>query len=165
MKNRLNSFLCALLTGVLSSVTLAAELKQIGTFDFPTSASEEAQAHFNLGVGYLHSFGWKQARTEFRKAQEIEPDFALAYWGEAFTYNHPLIPVLQDPQSPIDTLNRLGSTSEERLSKAPTMREKGFVRAAEAFAFTEGSLGEKRLAWMYAMQDLYEQFPDDREVE
>ena len=44
------------------------------------------------------------------------------------------------------------------------MREKGFVRAAEAFAFTEGSLGEKRLAWMYAMQDLYEQFPDDREV-
>ena len=92
MKNRLNSFLCALLTGVLSSVTLAAELKQIGTFDFPTSASEEAQAHFNLGVGYLHSFGWKQARTEFRKAQEIEPDFALAYWGEAVSYTHLTLP-------------------------------------------------------------------------
>jgi tetratricopeptide (TPR) repeat protein len=164
MKNRFNLFICVLLTGLFSSVSLAADLEQIGTFDFPTSASEEAQAHFNLGVGYLHSFGWKQARTEFRKAQEIEPDFALAYWGEAFTYNHPLIPVLQDPQSPIDTLERLGSTSEERLSKAPTMREKGFVRAAEAFAFTEGSLGEKRLAWMYAMQDLYEKFPDDREV-
>ena len=164
MKNYLNLTVCFIVCGFISANTVGAELEQVGTFDFPTSASEEAQKHFDLGVGYLHSFGWKQARGEFRKAQEIEPDFALAYWGEAFTYNHPLIPVLQDPDSPKETLNRLGTTSEERLSKAPTQREKGFVRAAEAFAFTEGSLGDKRLAWMYAMQDLYEDFPEDREV-
>ena len=127
----------------LSISTRAAELEQIGTFDFPSSGSEEAHKHFTLGVGYLHSFGWKQARDEFRMAQELDPGFALAYWGEALTYNHPLIPVLQDPVSPQETLNRLGKTSEERLSKAPTEREKGFVRAAEAFAFTDGSLGEK----------------------
>ena len=164
MKKLITLVLSMCLLGVFSSSTISAELEQIGTFDFPTSASGDAQRHFTLGVGYLHSFGWKQARTEFRKAQEIDPDFALAYWGESLTYNHPLIPVLQDPDSPQETLNRLGSTSEERLSKAPTNREKGFVRAAEAFAFTEGSLGDKRLAWMYAMLDLYEDFPEDREV-
>ena len=164
MKNQLLLTLSIMVCGMLSANAFSAELERIGTFDFPSSASKEAQEHFILGVGYLHSFGWKQARGEFRKAQEIEPDFALAYWGESLTYNHPLIPVLQDPDSPKDTLNRLGSTSEERLSKAPTNREKGFVRAAEAFAFTEGSLGDKRLAWMYAMQDLYEDFPEDQEV-
>ena len=164
MKNYLNLTAWFVFCCSISANVTGAELEQVGTFDFPTSASAEAQKHFELGVGYLHSFGWKQARNEFRKAQEIEPDFALAYWGEAFTYNHPLIPVLQDPDSPKETLNRLGNTSEERLSKAPTQREKGFVRAAEAFAFTEGSLGDKRLAWMYAMQDLYEGFPEDREV-
>ena len=164
MPRVLNSAFIFSLTLFLSISTQAAELEQIGTFDFPSSGSPEAHKHFTLGVGYLHSFGWKQARGEFRKAQEIDPDFALAYWGEAFTYNHPLIPVLQDPDSPKDVLNRLGSTSEERLSKAPTNREKGFVRAAEAFAFTDGSLGDKRLAWMYAMQDLYNEFPEDQEV-
>ena len=66
--------------GMLSANAFSAELERIGTFDFPSSASKEAQEHFILGVGYLHSFGWKQARGEFRKAQEIEPDFALAYW-------------------------------------------------------------------------------------
>ena len=81
------------LTLFLSISTQAAELEQIGTFDFPSSGSPEAHKHFTLGVGYLHSFGWKQARGEFRKAQEIDPGFALAYWGESFTYNHPLIPV------------------------------------------------------------------------
>jgi Tfp pilus assembly protein PilF len=164
MKNQLTVAFAVIFSLSFSAIVSSAELEQIGTFDFPTSASGEAQKHFTLGVGYLHSFGWKQARGEFRKAQEIDPDFALAYWGESLTYNHPLIPVLQDPQSPKDTLNRLGATSEERLSKAPTSREKGFVRAAEAFAFTEGSLGDKRLAWMYAMLDLYEDFPEDREV-
>ena len=164
MKNLITLVFSMCLLGAFSTSTFSADLEQIGTFEFPTSASGEAQRHFTLGVGYLHSFGWKQARTEFRKAQEIDPDFALAYWGESLTYNHPLIPVLQDPDSPQDTLNRLGSTSEERLSKAPTNREKGFLRAAEAFAFTEGSLGDKRLAWMYAMLDLYEEFPEDREV-
>jgi len=164
MKNLITLVFSMCLLGAFSTSAFSADLEQIGTFEFPTSASGEAQRHFTLGVGYLHSFGWKQARTEFRKAQEIDPDFALAYWGESLTYNHPLIPVLQDPDSPQDTLNRLGSTSEERLSKAPTNREKGFLRAAEAFAFTEGSLGDKRLAWMYAMLDLYEEFPEDREV-
>ena len=164
MKNLITLVFSMCLLGAFSASAFSADLEQIGTFEFPTSASGEAQRHFTLGVGYLHSFGWKQARTEFRKAQEIDPDFALAYWGESLTYNHPLIPVLQDPDSPQDTLNRLGSTSEERLSKAPTNREKGFLRAAEAFAFTEGSLGDKRLAWMYAMLDLYEEFPEDREV-
>jgi len=164
MKKLMVVVLSICLQGGFSLSAISAELEQIGTFDFPTSASGEAQKHFTLGVGYLHSFGWKQARTEFRKAQEIDPDFALAYWGESLTYNHPLIPVLQDPDSPKETLNRLGSTSEERHSKAPTSREKGFLRAAEAFAFTDGSLGDKRLAWMYAMLDLYENFPEDREV-
>lgn len=148
----------------LSNFISAAEFDRIGSFDFPTSASGAAQEHFLLGVGYLHSFGWKQARVEFRKAQDIEPDFALAYWGESLTYNHPLIPVLQDPDSPQETLLRLGRNSEERLAKAPTRREKGFLKAAEAFAFTNGSLGEKRLAWMQAMLDLHDEFPEDREV-
>ena len=78
MKNQLKMALASIFSLSFSAIVSSAELEQIGTFDFPTSASGEAQKHFTLGVGYLHSFGWKQARGEFRKAQEIDPDFALA---------------------------------------------------------------------------------------
>ncbi|MGI9249749.1 MAG: tetratricopeptide repeat protein [Pseudohongiellaceae bacterium] len=142
----------------------AAELDRIGSFDFPTSGSPEAHEHFTLGVGYLHSFGFIQAQREFRLAQELDPDFAMAYWGEVFTYNHPFIPMVWDGESPGAVMRRLGKTSEERMAKAPTEREKGFLRAAEAFALTPGPVGHQRTAWMEAMGDLYEQFPDDREV-
>ena len=148
---------------VLSTTAWAAEHDSVGTFDFPTSGSPQAQEHFELGVGYLHSFGFIQAQREFKLAQEIEPDFAMAYWGETFTYNHPFIGEW-DNQSPMEALNRLGATSEERLAKAPTEREKGFIRAAEAYAFTPGTVGMRRTAWMNAMQEVYAQFGDDDEV-
>ena len=64
----------------LFHTSLGAAFEQIGTFDFPTSGSSAAQEHFLLGVGYLHSFGRTQARAEFQKAQELDPDFAMAYW-------------------------------------------------------------------------------------
>lgn len=146
----------------LAAALHAAELDRIGTFDFPTSGSPAAQEHFIRGVGYLHSFGMAQAQIEFRSAQEIQPDFAMAYWGEAFTYQHPFFG--QKDAGPGEALMRLGATSEERLAKAPTEREKGFLLAAEAYALTVGGMTERRIAWMNAMADLYAKFPDDNEV-
>ncbi len=154
--------LLSLFAVVFSGSANAAELDRIGTFDFPTSGAAAAQAHFILGVGYLHSFGMTQAQREFRRAQEIDPGFAMAYWGEAFTYQHPFFGSKND--GPGEALMRLGATSEQRLAQAPTEKEKGFLRAAEAYALTSGGMPERRTAWMHAMADLYQKFPDDDEV-
>ncbi len=134
----------------------------VGSIDFPTSAGEEAQKHFIRGVAILHSFGYEQAREQFQAAQEIEPDFALAYWGETLTYNHPLLPE-RDLDSPREALKRLGETREERAAKAGDDRERGFLTAVEEL-FGEGELAERRIAYMEAMEGLHEQYPDDDEV-
>ncbi len=153
----------ALTLGTGSSNSLqAAEFEQIGSFDFPTSGSGQAQQHFLLGVGYLHSFGFVQAQREFRRAQELDPDFAMAYWGEVFTYQHPFFGGASD--GPAEALMRLGRTTEERLAKAPTDMEKGFLLAAEAYAMTDGNMADRRTAWMEAMLDVYEQYPEHDEV-
>ena len=134
----------------------------VGSIAFPTSAGEEAQKRFIRGVAILHSFGYEQAREQFLAAQEIEPDFALAYWGETLTYNHPLLPE-RDLESPREALARLGETREERAAKAGDERELGFLNAVEAL-FGEGDLAERRIAYMEAMEQLYGQHPDDDEV-
>ena len=141
----------------------SAELTGLGTVTFPTSASGPAQDHFLRGVTIMHSFGWKEARAEFQAAQRLDPDFALAYWGEALCYNHPLISEW-DRETPRAVLMRLGDTSEERLDKAPTHREKGFVRAAEALYLGDGDTLTRRRAYMEAMRDHYEAYPEDQEV-
>lgn len=162
MRNRLHLVLTLLLSSALSFTATGADIERVGTYDFPSSASPEAQEHFLLGVGYLHSFGSTQARREFRLTQELDPDFVLGYWGEAFTYQHPFFGPKHD--GPGEALMRLGATSEERWAKAKSEKELGFLKAAEAYALTVGTMPERRIAWMDAMADLYEKFPDDDEV-
>jgi tetratricopeptide (TPR) repeat protein len=141
----------------------AAEMDDVGTITFPTSGSPEAQEHFLRGVAILHSFGWKQSRTEFQAAQKLDPDFAMAYWGESLTYNHPLISEW-DLETPRAVLMKLGSTTEERIASAPTDREKGFIAAVDALFFGEGDTMARRTAYMQIMRGLYERYPDDDEI-
>ena len=140
-----------------------AQFDSVGSLDFPTSGSPEAQQHFLRGVAILHSFGWKQAIAEFQAAQEIDPDFAMAYWGETLCYNHPLFGSPADNENPRAVLKRLGATREERLAKAPTEREKGFLEAVEIL-WSEGDYDDRRVAYMEAMLRLVERYPDDDEV-
>ena len=144
------------------AVPAAAQFDNVGSIDFPTSVTGEAQQHFLRGVAVLHSFGWEQAQEQFQAAQEIEPDFAMAYWGESLSYNHPLFSSM-DPSEPRKALQRLGSTTAERLAKAPTEREKGFLMAVEIL-WGEGELSDRRLGYMEAMEELYHKYSDDHEV-
>ena len=139
-----------------------AQFDSVGSIDFATSESGEAQQHFLRGVAILHSFGWEQAQEQFRAAQEIAPDFAMAYWGESLAYNHPLFSNM-DSTEPRAALERLGPTAEIRMAKASTAREKGFLKAVEIL-WGEGEIGDRKLGYMEAMRDLYESFPDDDEV-
>jgi tetratricopeptide (TPR) repeat protein len=158
--------MCRLLACAVIALCLvtpaSAQLENVGNLSFPTSAKPEAQRHFLRGVAILHSFGWKQAIAEFQLAQKAQPDFAMAYWGESLSYNHPLNSQM-DAKEPRAVLARLGADRASRLAKAPTDREKGFMTAVEDL-WGEGDSRERRLAYMTAMERLYKQFPNDDEV-
>ena len=55
-----------------------------------------------------------------------DPGFAMAYWGEAMTKNHPLW-MDRDAEGARKILERLAPTKEARLAKAPTPREKMYM--------------------------------------
>ena len=81
--------LAVLLVGIVPSNARSAEVV-LGGIDFPTSVEGGAQDAFIRGVLYLHSFEYAPAAAAFRHAQSIDPDFAMAYWGEAMTNHHSL---------------------------------------------------------------------------
>ena len=147
---------------VMGARPAQAQFEDVGSFEFPTSSTPEAEQHFLRGVAFLHSFGWIQARDEFHAAQEIDPDFAMAYWGESLAYNHPLFSGM-DPTEPRRALERLAPTPSERQAKAPTEREKGFLSAVEIL-WGEGDRADRSVGYMDAMSGLYEQYPNDSEV-
>ncbi|MEO7660199.1 MAG: hypothetical protein ABIV48_11345, partial [Pyrinomonadaceae bacterium] len=134
----------------------------LGEINFPTSAPAEAQKHFIRGVLLLHSFEYASARSAFADASRVAPDFALAYWGEAMTYDHRIWGE-QDQKPAVAALARLAKTPAERRSKAPTEREKLYMDAVEKL-YGDGEQSEIAKAYSNAMAELTRQFPDDLEA-
>ncbi len=102
MKLTLQHALLAL-TLLASTITLAHEDSHkagkdearvgrvLGRLDFSTATtSAEAQAAFEQGMLLLHLFEYPFAEAEFQRAQVLDPDFAMAYWGEAMVHNYPI---------------------------------------------------------------------------
>ena len=122
----------AIVSAVVAVGLLAAPVRadeQLGRISFPTSGSAEAQPHFIRGVLLLHSFEFDDAAEAFREARRIDPGFAMAYWGEALTHNHPLWRY-QNRDAALKVLAELGPTPEARRARAPTPREKAYLGAA-----------------------------------
>jgi tetratricopeptide (TPR) repeat protein len=156
-----------LLAMVLPSFSSAQELT-LGAVDFPTSGAPEAQKEFVQGMLYMHSFEYDPAAVAFRNAQAIDPDFAMAFWGEAMTNHHSLWRV-QNQQAAQNVLTGLGKTSAERAAKAPTQREKDFIHSAEIlFGMTEETQGldklERDVHYRSAMKRVHMTYPDDLEA-
>ena len=147
------------LFGSLLSGAVSAATEDLGRIDFPTSGSAEAQKRFLRGALLLHSFEFDDAAEEFREARKIEPGFAMACWGEAMTFNHPLW-MEQDAGSARKALDRLAPSPEARLAKAPTEREKMYLSAVETL-YGKGNKAENDRAYAEAMRRLHQKFPED----
>ena len=80
----IKGLLLLLLLSSWPSILLAEDV-MLGVIEFPTSGAPDAGPEFVRGVLYMHSFEYDHAAVAFRKAQAIDPDFAMAYWGEAMT--------------------------------------------------------------------------------
>ena len=150
------------ISGVLCSAALGATPNDLGRIDFPTSGTPAAQEHFLRGVLYLHSFEYEDAASEFQAAQKADSGFAMAYWGEAMTFNHPIWNE-RDAESARKALARLAPSPEARLARARTPREKAYLRAVEVL-YAEGAKPERDRAYAEEMRRLLEEFPDDAEA-
>jgi tetratricopeptide (TPR) repeat protein len=151
----------------LSGLTLvqadvAASETRMGTISFPNSGKAEAQESFIRGVLALHNFWFDEAEEAFEKAEEIDPGFALAYWGEAMSHNHPLWSQ-QDMPAARAALQKLGATRAERSAKARTEREKAYLEAVEVL-YGEGDKLERDRAYSKLMGRMVERFSNDDEA-
>lgn len=131
----------------------------VGEVAFANSGSPEAQAPFRRGLALLHNFEYPYAAEEFRKAQQLDPSFAMAYWGEAMTYTHPIW-FQQDAAAARAVLQSLGATPEERAAKAKTERERDYLHTVEIL-YGDGSKNERDFKFEQAMAALHAKYPDD----
>ena len=149
----------ALATFMLLAGPPAAAAGGYGHVEFANSGAPSAQADFLDGVALLHDFEYKPAAVAFRRAQAVDSGFAMAYWGEAMTYNHPVW-MAQDLEAARAALNKLAPSLVERRAMAKTDREKAYLDAIEIL-YGEGAKERRDFGYETAMEKLHASYPDD----
>ena len=133
----------------------------LGTVNFPSSCTAQAQKTVEHGVALLHSFQYQQVEQAFGEAARQDPHCAIAYWGEAMGLYHQLW------DFPTATTLRAGRqyAQEAEKASAKTERERAYIAAATAFYQENPKLShlDRRRAYAQAMAQLHQKFPDDDE--
>jgi tetratricopeptide (TPR) repeat protein len=134
----------------------------LGEVHFTATGKKEAVPHFEKGLLLLHSFEYADAAEEFQKARIADPNFVMAYWGEAMTYNHPLWRY-QNFDKATAILQTLAPTAEERANKAKTEIEKDFISSL-AILYGKGSKAKRDKEYANFMEGLYKKYQGNPEV-
>jgi tetratricopeptide (TPR) repeat protein len=149
------NFLLVIVSGLLA-ITTSAQTSQLGKVDFPNSGSAAAQSPFLRGVAALHSFWYEEALSAFQEASKTDPDFMMAYWGEAMAHNHPL-------WSEQDTAAARSVIAKFKDLPKLTARERGYLNAVRLL-YGEGEKRTRDERYAAAMEQLYRDNPADLEA-
>ena len=99
----------------------------LGSLHHPVSTSNsEAQSFFDQGLSFVYAFNHDEAVRSFKRAAELDPEMAMAYWGIALALG-PNINLDVDPareQAAYDAVQKALALA----AKAPE-NERGYIAA------------------------------------
>jgi tetratricopeptide (TPR) repeat protein len=159
-----------------ATVPEPGDLRTAGKVEFPVSCTPSVQSEFSRGVALLHSFFYEEARRVFTSVAERDPKCAMARWGIAMTWWHPI----WTPPTPDEMSAGKAAIEKAMALNAGTDRERGFITALNVYYNTpdgsnaaavgqscHGPVGprERVIAYEKAMHELRDKYPDDFEVQ
>ncbi|HEX7116819.1 MAG TPA: hypothetical protein VF193_16955, partial [Steroidobacter sp.] len=142
------------------SGAIAPRLQNVGKHTFPVSTkSEFAQRFMNQGLNLTYGFNHAEAGRAFAEAARLDPDLAMAYWGQALV----LGPNINAPMDPADEPKALELIRKaQSLKSKATARERAYIDAlATRYTGDPKDRAAADQAYAGAMRTLHEQYPDD----
>lgn len=118
-----------------------------------TTTSPEAQAYYDQGLAYLHSYVWIEAARSFNQALRLDPSVAMAYLGLGDAYIG-----LQDLAGARAAFEK-GQSLEAKLSEAE--RARITIRARQLDYLRDSGNLQKYFAYRQAITDALETSPND----
>jgi tetratricopeptide (TPR) repeat protein len=159
MRRRLPLLASLMLVTTLGAAQPAAPEHGIGNVHMEISCGGAAGARFDRGLALLHNFWYDRALAEFNAVIAAHPDCAIAYWGAAMTYNHPL----WAPPTGTDVKAALAVLERATRAAAKNDLEARYL-AAVVTLYGDGDPAKKDardVAYRDAMKATLAAYPDD----
>lgn len=136
----------------------------LGTITYKvTTANPAAQNYFDQGLRLAYGFNHAEARRAFRKAQKLDPDCAMCFWGEALVLGpHVNMGMADEAVAPAWA----ALTKAKELAPRAAANERALIEALSQRYVASPAKDRAPLdqAYAQAMARAAQQFPDDVEI-
>ncbi len=155
-----------LLSDVDTTRQIAPLFQNLGNLSYPINAKDsKVQQFFDQGLRLTFAFNHAEAHRSFMEASRLEPNSAMAYWGQAFA----LGPNINDPFPDEERRVTCYEVIQKAKKVAPNAgpREQALI-AALTTRYSEDAttdIGPLNVAYMYAMAAVAAQYPDDATIQ
>ena len=140
---------------------IAPRLQNLGDHKHPvTTSSPRAQLFFNQGLTLTFGFNHREAGRSFREVARLDPDCAMAYWGQALVLGPNInMPMPPDAEAQAYELIQKAVALKAKVSE----RERAYIDALAKRYSNEDKPDRKALdrAYAEAARQLSERYPDD----
>jgi tetratricopeptide (TPR) repeat protein len=140
--------------------------KALGKFHRPiSSANTEAQAYFDQGFQLMYAFGKQDATRSFREAEKRDPNCAICFWGEAWSWGSYLNGLMTTAEAPFAY-----TAAQKALALAPghsTPEERDLIEAMThryIQRFNPNKRRDQDMAYAEEMRKLAAKYPTDLDV-
>lgn len=136
-----------------------AQKESLGNVHFASSCRADTQPALDRAFALLYSFWYDRALDTFKSVIADDPKCAIAYWGAAMTYNHPL----WGPPTATDLRDGIGYLQRSTNATERSPREAAYLDGATVL-FGDGTPANKKArdeAYVTKMAAAYSRFGDD----
>lgn len=155
-----------LLSDVDTTRQIAPLFENLGNLHFPISTdSEMSQQFFDQGLKLSYAFNHAEGHRSFMEAARLDPQSAMAYWGQAFALGPNINDPLPDDERKVK-INEAIKKAKDFASKS-TKKEQALIEALGHRYSDDLSkdIAELNMAYMHAMAKVAKQFPNDADVQ
>ena len=137
----------------------------LGDFHFPISTdSALAQQYFDQGMQMMYAFAKPEAARSFRESQVADPECAICYWGEAWSWGSYLNGAMSSAEAP-----RAYAAMNKALGLIDNASEKeaDLIRSLQDRYIPDYKPEERRIqdqAYADTMATLARRYPDDLNI-
>jgi tetratricopeptide (TPR) repeat protein len=124
--------------------------------DTVSTTSTRAQAFYDQGLAYLHSFVWLEAARSFNEALRADPKLAMAHLGLTIAYTELNAPAAA--RTSLERARALGASASDHD------RRHIMARALQADAELNPAAPPRLLAYRFALDEALRAFPADEEL-
>lgn len=146
-----------------SNEASTAKIYQLGGHSFPVSThNHDAQKYINQGLNLSYGFNHAEAGRAFQEAAKLDPNLAMAYWGQALVLGPNI-------NAEMDTV--LEMQAQQLVQQAKSLmqnispREQVLINALEKrYTGHAKDRTANNQAYAQAMREAHHRFPEDQDI-